>query len=216
MQPWYGPGRSDAGEPVIDLGPVDDPISWGPSADAQPTPTATTADIVAEAPPTATRWLLVSVTVVVTVLATVAAMVLLQRATAETAPEAAPPPSTMDELRAWVAAGTPAGTDLAPRILEPDSGYLGAGVTAQPGLYRVHLRCGRLGTDRKAEMLTIDMRTTAGDFVLELPCPSQTMPMEHLLRFDELGALWFDAFTEPSEEGGTPWILGLWLVPVAP
>ncbi|GIG65250.1 hypothetical protein [Phytomonospora endophytica] len=215
MQPWYGPVRPESGEPVIDLGPVDDPTSWGPPSDSRSTPTSTGADTVGDVRPTATRWLLVSVTVIVTVLATVAAMVLFQRATAESQPEAATPPSTMDELRAWVSAGTPAGTDLAPRFLEPDAGYLSVGVTAQPGVYRVHLRCGRLGTDRKAEKLAIDMRTTAGDFALEIPCPSETMTMEHTLRFDRLGALWFDAFTEPSEEGGPPWLLGLWLVPEA-
>lgn len=209
MQPWYGSAHPSPDEPVIDLGPVDDPTSWDPPAAAQPTPTTV------DPPPTATRWLLVSVTVIVTVLATVSGMVLLQRATAESAPEALPPPSTVEELRAWVGAGAPVGAGEATRFLEPDvGGYLSVGVTAQPGVYRVHLRCGSLGAGRKAVTIAIEMRTTAGDFALEIPCPSETMTMEHVLRFDRLGALWFDAFMASAEDG-PPWLLGLWLVPEA-
>jgi len=209
MQPWHGPAHPSADEPVIDLGPVDDPTSWGPPTDAQPTPTT------ADPSPTATRRLLVSVTVIVTVLATVAGMVLLQRATAETTPEASPPPSTIDELRDWVGAGAPEGAEEATRFLEPEvGGYLSVGVTAQPGVYRAHLRCGVLGAGREPVTVSIEMRTTAGDFALELPCPSETVTMEHVLRFDRLGALWFDGYPASAEDG-PPWLLGLWLVPEA-
>lgn len=209
MQPWYGPAHPSPDEPVIDLGPVDDPTSWDPPADAQPTPT------IVDPPPTATRWLLVSVTVVVTVLATVAGMVLLQRATAESVPEAAAPPSTMDDLRAWVAAGAPAAGEEATLFLEPDvGGYLSDGVTARPGTYRAHLRCGSLGVGRKPMTIAIEMHTTAGNFALEMPCPSETLRMEHVLRFERLGAIWFDAYPATGEDG-PPWILGLWLVPEA-
>lgn len=209
MQPWYGSAHPSSDEPVIDLGPVDDPTSWDPPAAAQPTPSTV------DPPPTAARWLLVSVTVIVTVLATVAGMVLFQRATTESTPEATPPPSTIDELRTWVDAGAPVGAEGAVRFLEPDvGGYLSAGVTAPAGVYRAHLRCGSLGAGRDALTISIEMRTTAGDFALEMPCPSETVTMEHVLRFDRLGALWFDAYLASAEEG-PPWLLGLWLVPEA-
>ncbi|MEV0649839.1 hypothetical protein AB0I28_31750 [Phytomonospora sp. NPDC050363] len=208
MQPWYGPARPESGEPVIDLGPVDDPASWESPADAQPTPpTAGT--------PTATRWLLVSVTVVVSVLATVAGMVLFQRATADSEATPPPTPSNMDELRAWVGAGGPADAVAGPHVLEPDgNGYLTDGVTVAPGHYRVHLRCGRLGTHEAPTQISLEVRSTDGNFGVELPCPSATMRMEHRFDFAGLGAMWFEGYMNTEMEG-PPYILALWLVPEA-
>lgn len=207
MQPWHGLG--EANEAVIDLGAVTGAGEEPPAPPPPPPPPP-------ERP--ASRWLLVCATVLVTLLASVAGTLLYQRITAPEPPTAAMPADAA-ELRAWLAAEGPPGADAGAvpvHFLEteaqPDPSVNTFPVA--PGTYRVHLRCGMLGTAqlKRNLYLNVTVQTTVGVWTVSMACPSQVVAMTAAITFPELGGIRFDAYlAEP--EGGPPHLLAAWLVP---
>ncbi|GLZ81673.1 hypothetical protein Afil01_64800 [Actinorhabdospora filicis] len=206
MHPWH---ESGGGEPVIDLGAVDGESTWEPADTPAPR----------DRPPAqpSTRWVLVTVTIVLTAVATLASAVLFQRCTApETPPAAAPPPNNAAELTRWVLSEAPAEFEgevmLLSQLGGPPTGEV-ARVVA-PGSYRLHMRCGMLGAQARRLTTSFDLQvsTTAGAYMVSMPCPSTVVRMEHVLTFTELGGLSLGGYLSAPEDAA-PYVVAVWLVP---
>lgn len=206
MHPWH---QSDGGEPVIDLGAVDGETTWEPAESPPPR----------ERPPSppSRRWVLVTVTIVLTAVATLASAVLFQRCTAEEAPPAAvPPPNNAAELMAWVLGEAPPDAVGEPMVLAELGGPPSADESRvlSPGSYRLHMRCGMLGAAARRIVPRFDLQvsTTAGAWMISVPCPSTLVRMEHVITFTQLGGLAVTGYLNAPEDA-SPYVLAVWIVP---
>lgn len=204
MQPWHETG----GDPVIDLGAVDGESTWEPAATPAPVPPSQPA----------TRWLLVTVTAVLTAVITLAGVLLVQRWTAADETPATQMPNTTADLMTWVADGAPPNAVGEPMLLYSLGGPPAPDVSrvVRPGSYRLHLRCGMLGADarRVAPSFDIMVISTAGTFMVSVPCPSTLVRMEHVLTFTDLGGVTVSGYLATADQSA-PYAAAVWIVPEA-